>query len=212
MTGTVPKGTWLADELDEPERVHPFPGNELVHVQDLGAQDSCNPGHADDEQRTPVEDLDLAVVVSSRMTDEAAAKVGPWSIVGALNPAEMHRPVLDLDIDAKLLPSSTRGHWHLYLDRPMSWSVYQELLVALAKAGIVESGYAAAASRRGATHVRVPWMRKGDRHPQLPRTLVDRIKTCVTRDELGELYVANVDAWGDAENSAARERAEEWAA
>ena len=71
-----------------------------------------------------------------------------------------HFPVLDLDVPAHLVPSSTSGHSHLYIDKLLSWDQYKELLTALAKAGIIEDGYAGASIARGHTAVRLPWKRK----------------------------------------------------
>ena len=88
---------------------------------------------------------ELAEVVSSEV-------VGP----------RMHTPVLDIDIPAYLIPSATPGHSHLYIDHLMTWRQYKRLLKALARAGIIEKGYADASIRRGHTCVRVPWRKKGD--------------------------------------------------
>ena len=74
--------------------------------------------------------------------------------------AGLQRPVLDIDFPAALVPSTTPGHFHLYLDKPMSWEAYKDLLLALARADIIEDGYAQAALRRGYTSARLPWIRK----------------------------------------------------
>lgn len=73
---------------------------------------------------------------------------------------DRHRVVLDIDMEAELIPSTTPGHYHLYLDHEMSWRQYRRLLVALAAAGIVEEGYVGASERRGFTCVRLPWVKK----------------------------------------------------
>jgi hypothetical protein len=68
-----------------------------------------------------------------------------------------HRPVLDIDFPARLVPSSTPGHFHLYLDGvTISWAKYRTLITALAFAGVIEEGYAAASLARGYTAVRPP--------------------------------------------------------
>lgn len=70
---------------------------------------------------------------------------------------ELHSPVLDIDFAARLIPSSTPGHFHLYLDGlHLSWEKYARLLTALAEAGVIEKGYAGAAIRRKATFVWKP--------------------------------------------------------
>lgn len=73
-----------------------------------------------------------------------------------------HLVVLDLDIPAKLVPSSTPGHSHLFIEKPLTWFQYVNLLRALEEAGIVEPGYVAVSIERGSTRVRLPWVKKGD--------------------------------------------------
>jgi len=72
----------------------------------------------------------------------------------------LHTPVLDIDIHAALVPSSTKGHYHLYLDSPLTWRKYKRLLRALKRAGIIEPGYYKASVSRHATDLRLPWVRK----------------------------------------------------
>lgn len=66
----------------------------------------------------------------------------------------MHMPVLDLDFPCELVPSSTEGHYHLYMDLPMPWATYRELLRALFLAGVIEEGCYLASIERKATMVR----------------------------------------------------------
>lgn len=72
----------------------------------------------------------------------------------------LHRPVLDLDIPAELVASSTPGHSHLYIDHLLTWENYQKLLDALVEAGIIEHGFVATSKKRGSTMVRLPWVHK----------------------------------------------------
>ncbi len=74
--------------------------------------------------------------------------------------SERHKVVLDLDLPAKLIPSTTPGHFHLYVDHEIEWDVYANLLDALEKAGLVEPGYVNASKDRGYTAARLPWVRK----------------------------------------------------
>lgn len=73
----------------------------------------------------------------------------------------LHKIVIDLDMDAALIPSSTRGHYHLFIDKYYSWDEYKELLTVLAKFGIIQEGYAQASIKRGGSYVRAPWYMKG---------------------------------------------------
>lgn len=80
-----------------------------------------------------------------------------------------HAPVLDLDFPARLVPSTTEGHFHLYLDKPLDWRTYEKLLRALGDAGILEPGYVAASIRRKQTFVRKPGTIKGPDAPSSGR-------------------------------------------
>lgn len=71
-----------------------------------------------------------------------------------------HYPVIDLDVPATLVESSTAGHTHLYIEHAVSWEKYVHLLEALADCGIVEHDYVAMSKRRGYSAVRLPWVAK----------------------------------------------------
>ena len=73
----------------------------------------------------------------------------------------VHYPVIDLDVPVYLIPSSTSGHGHLYINVGMTFEAYKNILVALADAGVVEQGYVDASIRRGRSDVRLPWVVKG---------------------------------------------------
>lgn len=94
-------------------------------------------------------DIDQALVVSSAKSGATAVGKEPT-----------HRPVLDIDIPARLVPSTTPGHHHLYLDIDVPWEQYEVLLKALAGARIIEAGYLLAALERKATFARLPWVKK----------------------------------------------------
>lgn len=105
---------------------------------------------SEDAVPTPwvVKDIDQANMITSREQSSYGVRY--------------HRPVLDLDFDAQLLPSSTPGHHHLFLDKMLTWEQYKKLLYALAEAGIVQRGFVDCSVDRGATSVRLPWIRKND--------------------------------------------------
>lgn len=81
------------------------------------------------------------LVISSRLTREETGD-------------DLHAPVIDLDLPARLVPSATPGHFHLFLDVAMDWPTYVHLLEALAEAGLVQPGYVDACVVRGTTDVR----------------------------------------------------------
>lgn len=72
-----------------------------------------------------------------------------------------HRPIIDIDIPAALVPSSTPGHNHLYIDCLISSHAYGALLTALEAAGIVQGGIVRQFNLLGETVVRAPHVKKG---------------------------------------------------
>lgn len=73
-----------------------------------------------------------------------------------------HYPVLDLDFRAHLIPSSTKGHHHLYLEKALSHDDYLLLLTVLERLGIIQKGILNRFLESGFTCVRPPWLKKGD--------------------------------------------------
>lgn len=112
---------------------------ELMSVENLETGNEYS-----NDGREVVAEIDQAHVVNSRLA--------AWS--------HQHAPVLDIDFAAELVPSSTPGHFHLYLDTLMSWDQYVELLTVMEKVGILQPGYVAASIERGYTSVRLPWVTK----------------------------------------------------
>lgn len=71
-----------------------------------------------------------------------------------------HKLIIDLDLSAQLIPSSTPGHFHLYVDHVIEHDAWVTLIDALADAGLIEDGYRGASLARGFTDVRLPWIKK----------------------------------------------------
>jgi hypothetical protein len=122
-------------------RQPPIPGQVVMVVP--GIED----GYVPAENYKPTADVDEATVSTSLM----AAKPGT------------HKVAIDLDLPAKLIPSSTPGHYHLYIDHEIPEAHYFALLEALEQCGLIEPGYLGASLQRGFTAVRLPWVRKGPR-------------------------------------------------
>lgn len=82
-----------------------------------------------------------------------------------------HSPVLDLDYEATLLPSTNRGHYHLYLDGlELPWWKYRVLLYVLAWAGVIQKGFYKWSVHRRMSTLRRPGVRK----PRYFRPVWDR--------------------------------------
>lgn len=85
-----------------------------------------------------------------------ATKQDRVNLIGSEIYPGVHAPVFDVDFPVRAIPSRTPGHYHLYIDKAVSWEDYKELLNVLAKIGIVEKGYASASIAKGGTFVRLP--------------------------------------------------------
>lgn len=106
-----------------------------------------------DSPREQVTDIKTAQVVSSRRTSTS----------------NKHAVLLDLDVPAFLIPSSTPEHSHLYIDVTVPEENYFDLLQILAQCGIIEEGYADASIARGHSDLRLPWVKKkGITHEEQP--------------------------------------------
>jgi hypothetical protein len=89
-----------------------------------------------------------------------SAPIGESNVTTSMLVDGGHTLVLDIDVPAVLVPSSTPGHSHLFIDVAMGWPAYSKLLDVLAEVGVVQPGYVSASVARGYTSVRLPWVRK----------------------------------------------------
>ena len=71
-----------------------------------------------------------------------------------------HAPAIDIDLPCRLVPSSSPGKFHFYIDHPTSWFRYRVMLWAMWKAGFVEKGYYKVSAKRKATFLRKPGVKK----------------------------------------------------
>lgn len=140
--------------------VDPFMGtNEYRYVRDW--TDSAT-GESGREDRDVKDVLDANVVTSK--------------VNGLISNSE-HKPVLDIDNTVagkfffdlirfgyhdhlKIYPSTNPGHYHVYVDRRMSWSDYCRWMECLVALGILEEGFYNASIARGYSAVRLPWIAK----------------------------------------------------
>lgn len=125
--------------MSETEKTPPLAGQMYQSVQNFDDYEAR-------EGRYNTTDIDAAQVITSRVADKE----------------KVHKLLLDIDIPAQLIPSSTPGHSHLYIDKEMSEEAWSTLLFALSSAGIIEPGYMRASISRGFTALRLPWIKKED--------------------------------------------------
>lgn len=98
----------------------------------------------------------------TKVKDEVRTPCEPAkaNLVGSKVHNNIHLPMFDIDYEARLIPSSTEGHYHLYLDQPCTWRQYKRVLRAMAKAGIVQKGFAKMSIRRKQAFLRPPGVKK----------------------------------------------------
>lgn len=120
------------------------------------------------------DDLELLEDASSEVTESTmrfSDRMGNLRLTGIGEEAEgnlvssktdkgTHMPVLDLDIPHRLIPSSTPGHSHLYLDVEMSAAQYQDLVELLVEVGVMGRGNLIQFEVRGETFARKPHVHK----------------------------------------------------
>lgn len=82
-------------------------------------------------------------------------------VASATDVPGVHMPVIDLDCPHRLVPSSTEGHSHLYLDVPMSTVQYKKLIETLVEVGLLGEGNLRQFQAHGQTFVRKPHVKKG---------------------------------------------------
>lgn len=116
--------------------------------------DDSETGYEADKNRVEVKDMDQADVVGSLL------KPGPFD-----DPEKrVHALLLDVDLPIHVIPSSTEGHSHLYLEVPggIPHEGYMALIALLGHLHVIEPGYAMASIRRGHSDLRPPWVKKGE--------------------------------------------------
>src|SRR5213595_1286206 len=106
---------------------------EYVRNHELATISKENPDGEYENRAIPQHRIEEAEVVTSRLRDSFE---------------EFHRPILDIDLPMHIVPSTTPGHGHLYIDKIITWEQYQTLLDALEFCGIIESGYLSASVAR----------------------------------------------------------------
>ncbi|WDS52143.1 hypothetical protein SEA_UTZCHIPS_37 [Microbacterium phage UtzChips] len=134
------------------EKRPPLEGLEWEHIPTIDGE----PDYSEASFRTFTDDIEKATVITSRVAGQTAT-LQKYQGTGYV---PRHKVILDIDLPAKLVPSSTEGHFHLYIDHEVAWDYYQELLWAMARCGLIEDGYASASVARGHTAARMPWVQK----------------------------------------------------
>lgn len=137
------------DLMDQYHALEVSKGRTLTHLARENFKVTSEEFHEDRPDLKPkvVESLEEANLVDSRIPDCPG----------------MHRPIIDLDgLNAVLVPSTTPGNGHLYLDKPVEFEKFLKVLEAMAEAGLVQWGFYRLTKLRGAAYARKPGVKKGE--------------------------------------------------
>lgn len=114
------------------------------------------------------------------------------NLITSLCPDNLHAIAIDVDVPVSVVPSSQEGHYHLYIDKKITWKNYVRLLELLTELGIIEPGYTNAAKSHGFTTLRLPgsWKSPSQRpelellEPEILLKLLDQIDQVYTANEI----------------------------
>jgi hypothetical protein len=87
------------------------------------------------------------------------------NLVSSLLDNGNHAPAIDLDFPIHAIPSSTPGHYHLYLELELPWKSYEKLLKVMAEIGVIEKGFYESAKHFKQTFLRLPHIKKDTNAP-----------------------------------------------
>jgi hypothetical protein len=110
-------------------------------------------------QRLRYEETSLRALGARWNTVKEAAR---GRLISSKLPDGKHAPAIDIDFPVRLVKSSTPGHFHLYVDKAMSWEQYRKILLALRDAGVIGQDYYEMALTFKQTFLRAPGVHKRD--------------------------------------------------
>jgi len=148
------------------DRTPPLEGQILQTVVNLDSYDAVS-------DRFVTDNLDEAQVITSLVAGKEKRFQSPSTDETVLR--GRHKVVLDIDLPAKLIPSSTEGHFHLYIDHEIEHDAYMKLLDVMCEVGLLEVGYVRASEERGHTAARLPWVKKPEPALGAPAVMDDDI-------------------------------------
>lgn len=93
-------------------------------------------------------------------TPRAVGDVAHSNLISSEIQPGRHMPVIDCDFGIQAVASSTPGHYHLYIDKEMTWEQYKALLNGLLNAGLIEYAWYDNAMNDKRSYVRLPHIRK----------------------------------------------------
>lgn len=107
------------------------------------------------------EDSKVGTGAGDRIISDAGLANCIASVVRTESSGELvHKPAIDIDIPCWLVPSSTPGHYHLYIDIELTTPEYRRLINTLNEVGIVQQGIVNQITRWDRTFLRLPGVKK----------------------------------------------------
>lgn len=99
----------------------------------------------------------------------------------------MHLPIFDFDYPIAVVPSSTPGHYHLYLSKPLEWGTYKLLLQAFAQHNLLQHAWVNRAITDRTAALRLPGHTKPPPiPPQYPSAGASRWMSRAAYREIGQ--------------------------
>lgn len=108
------------------------------------------------------------------LTPEGAAALEAFLKAHRWGRVSRHRRSIAFTVPVTLVPSTTKGHFHLYIDATLSSSDHQRLIECCRYAGLIEENYAAMVKKLGKGLL----LRQGR-----PRTIVSRYQKVSHKDK-----------------------------
>lgn len=109
------------------------------------------------------ESLNDLSAVTENLIELSGSDCKDANLVASLRDDGTHAPAFDLDRRAFLIPTTTSGNHHMYIDEVLSWRQYRALLRGFYKSGLLDPSVYWRSLYRGSTHVRPPWVRKTEK-------------------------------------------------
>lgn len=107
-----------------------------------------------------------------------------------------HMPVFDFDLPIAVWPSSTPDHYHLFINKEISWTDYEKLLKVMKEVGLLDANWVDYTLQRRYGNLRLPNIRKPP--DSSPRPVVTLPRPARHRNEMWrfavEYYAATEDA------------------
>lgn len=100
---------------------------------------------------------------TAQVADLTNRHVANSNIITSVANDGYHYPVLNFDFPVRVYPSTTPGHYHVYLDKPIESEVYFAFLDYLNEMGLTDRRWTRSAHHLGASWVRLPWVQHGDK-------------------------------------------------